>query len=726
MILANGRGERRVPALPFAVAVAALLVLLDVIGLRIPPVRVAAGLFLVAWAPGAALLELARPRFLAPSARAVIAVPISLSLAAVIGVVLDRTPIGIQPAPMAIAALCLTAAMLAVAWWRGRSDAGRGPTPRTAAGRPRWPDSRGTLSPDEPPAVDAPVGVDTQAWRDPAAKQEEPSADPAVALYPTAAPEPKVMASARARVSPRTRADAMAVADAIASARARAMTRARADARARAEARERAEAAARADWTAPPAAPRRTSTFQSAAPAPSLRGLPLPTWTTAAIVHLRDPLFLNAYALGLSGVLTSGLGVVYWAVAARLYPADVVGINASLLSLITLLTNVSQLNLRSGFGRFVPVAGARVQRLVLAGYLAATLLALVTGVAVVALLAVAPSLLAGVRLTPVLAWLFPLSVVLWTVFTVQDHVLIGFRRSAIVPVENGVFAFAKILLLIPLAGAATTYGILISWTLPTALGALIVTGWILVRLVPRAQAAAGVPTAGHRAADPDGLSAGAPEAAVTPGRIVRYVAGDYLGSLFAIGSSSILPVLVLGVLGAASSAHFYMVGMIATATQLVPAVLATSLLVEVSSGRATFEEDGVRVTRQLALLLGPIAVFLVVFADPVLRIFGPAYAADGATALRLLALAGIPWAVINLAFIRLRLEQRVRWVVVAQVMLAVLLVVPVVVVLPAWGITGVGIVTLVSQSLVAAVLGWSELRTVLPAAAGLRIGRPKA
>ena len=118
-----------------------------------------------------------------------------------------------------------------------------------------------------------------------------------------------------------------------------------------------------------------------------------PALVVATLRHLRDPLFLNAYALGLSGVVTSGLGVVYWAVAARTYPSDVVGVNAALLSLVTLLANVAQLNLRSGFGRFLPVAGTRTAGLVVGGYVLTAVLATALGLLVVGMLAAAPSLL---------------------------------------------------------------------------------------------------------------------------------------------------------------------------------------------------------------------------------------------------------------------------------------------------------------------------------------------
>ena len=110
------------------------------------------------------------------------------------------------------------------------------------------------------------------------------------------------------------------------------------------------------------------------------------------------------------------------------------------LCLVTLLASVSQLNLRSGFGRFVPVAGSRTSTLIRWGYVSAIGLALLTGIGLVVLMANGPSLVEGFEVTPLLAWLVPLAVVLWTAFLVQDHALVALRRTAIVPVDGAMLA----------------------------------------------------------------------------------------------------------------------------------------------------------------------------------------------------------------------------------------------------------------------------------------------
>src|SRR5689334_20657750 len=80
------------------------------------------------------------------------------------------------------------------------------------------------------------------------------------------------------------------------------------------------------------------------------------------------PLVRNAYSLVGSTLATSLLGVAFWVIAARRFTAVEVGVDSALISTMTFLANVAQLNLTNGFNRFVPTAGHRTRRLVAVGY----------------------------------------------------------------------------------------------------------------------------------------------------------------------------------------------------------------------------------------------------------------------------------------------------------------------------------------------------------------------
>jgi hypothetical protein len=105
-------------------------------------------------------------------------------------------------------------------------------------------------------------------------------------------------------------------------------------------------------------------------PADRLRGL-LRGW--------RDPQHRDGLALVLSSGISSVVGLLYWVLAARLFPPHVVGVNTTLISTMTLLGITAQLNLGSALLRFVPVAGRSAGSLVGACYGTAVLTACALG-----------------------------------------------------------------------------------------------------------------------------------------------------------------------------------------------------------------------------------------------------------------------------------------------------------------------------------------------------------
>src|SRR5262245_35120753 len=96
------------------------------------------------------------------------------------------------------------------------------------------------------------------------------------------------------------------------------------------------------------------------------------------VAHARTPLFRNGYALMLSAAATSGLGVIYWMLATRVYSAELVGLNSALISAMLLVAGVAQLSLVSVITRFLPRAGRASGQLVGSAY------ALTLGVAALA------------------------------------------------------------------------------------------------------------------------------------------------------------------------------------------------------------------------------------------------------------------------------------------------------------------------------------------------------
>src|SRR4051812_13598498 len=87
------------------------------------------------------------------------------------------------------------------------------------------------------------------------------------------------------------------------------------------------------------------------------------------MMHLRTPLYRNGYALILSTGITSALGLLYWAVAAKFYQTENVGLNSAVISIMIFLSGISQINLQETMIRYIPIVGSQTRRMVIYTYL---------------------------------------------------------------------------------------------------------------------------------------------------------------------------------------------------------------------------------------------------------------------------------------------------------------------------------------------------------------------
>jgi O-antigen/teichoic acid export membrane protein len=141
--------------------------------------------------------------------------------------------------------------------------------------------------------------------------------------------------------------------------------------------------------------------------------------------------------------------------------------------------------------------------------------------------------------------------------------------------------------------------------------------------------------------------------------------------------------------------------------------MMTSLTVEVAFDETKLRVYCRRVLLHTMRLVLPITVVLVVGAEYILRLFGDAYAGEGTTLLRLLALGAIPNVLVVLGLSIARIQHSGRVVLWTQGCLCVLMLGLTLLLLPSLGIEGVGVAWLVSQAAVAALLLATILRPVL-------------
>ncbi len=405
--------------------------------------------------------------------------------------------------------------------------------------------------------------------------------------------------------------------------------------------------------------------------------------SAAVATHLRDPMRRSAYALILATGLTSALGLVFWALAARWLPTATVGIGAALVSVMALLANLSTLGLRNGLIRFLPTAGSASRRLIVSCYALCAVTAMVAAGIFLLGQPLWAERLAFLRESPLSALAFVIGTAFWVLFVLQDHVLVGLRQTIWVPLENGLCAVAKIALL-PLLAFAGGWAVFGAAALPAAAAVLVVTTLVL-RYLGR-------------------TTAGAERTAIPVSQLVRFAAADHFAALLWMGTADLLTLLVLNEVGPEASAYYFMANTIGYTLYLVISNVGSALVAE----GARDPERAVPLARQAlwnsVRLVIPLAVVGVFAAPLVLGILGPDYAANGTLVLQLLLVSAIPQTIVGIAIATARIRRDLRTIMAVYTALAIGSIGGSWLLLGPLGIPGVGLACLVTQLVVCVTL----------------------
>jgi len=406
--------------------------------------------------------------------------------------------------------------------------------------------------------------------------------------------------------------------------------------------------------------------------------------------HLDDRMYRTGYYLILGTGASGVLGVAFWALAARSYSAHVVGLSAAAVSAIALISGICSLGLSAVLVRYLPVAGPSGRALVARSYALTILLSfLVAGAAALTTDIWSPSLgFLGEDLWPLA---FALSTAAMTTFTLQDSVLTGLHKASWIPLENTLYAAAKLVLLALLAGLLPFAGLFVAWNLPLLPAVVVINYLIFRRLIPQMSKEGGLDRR----------------------KVIAMAAGNYGGNLLGLLGNMYLPILVANRTSAAEAAYFYVPWMISLTVELVALNMMTSLTVEAALDMPRLRQLSRQALKQSMRLVVPVAALTALLAPLGLLIFGREYADEGTTLLRLLALGAIPNVIAALGAGVARIEHR-GWIVTAiQGFQLVFVVTLSAVLLPGVGITAIGIAWTGCQFLLATILLATILRPVL-------------
>jgi hypothetical protein len=253
------------------------------------------------------------------------------------------------------------------------------------------------------------------------------------------------------------------------------------------------------------------------------------------------------------------------------------------------------------------------------------------------------------------------------------------RKATWVPAEMTAYNVAKFGVLAALGGGSAL-AVMESWIAPALVAVLPVTFLLFTRVLPSSE----------------------PPLPGSDGRAFRkFLAGESTAMVLEQIGTSLLPVLVVVMVGPRTGAPFGLAWMMTSALDALVVGMAYSLIVEGSQPGADVRAMYGALRRRCLLLLAVIVVVSEAGAPILLKVFGGQYASDATTVFRLLVLASVPRAVTVLAMSAARAERRIGWVVRAHLALAVLVPGLTVVLCRQIGLDGAGIAWAGAQSMVA-------------------------
>jgi O-antigen/teichoic acid export membrane protein len=183
--------------------------------------------------------------------------------------------------------------------------------------------------------------------------------------------------------------------------------------------------------------------------------------------------------------------------------------------------------------------------------------------------------------------------------------------------------------------------------------------------------------------------------------MMRFSAGNYIAIFFGQAPILLLPLLITNIVGSDITAYFYLAMMMSGLLFIIPSAVGTSLLSEMSHEEVNYHDKIKKAALFIAILLSIGIIVFLLLGDELLLLFGPSYAVNASTALKIFAISSIPLSV-NGIFVAIKnAKKQVRYVILVNAAVAIGTLTMSLMFMTEYGLYGISTAWLISQSVVA-------------------------
>ena len=407
-------------------------------------------------------------------------------------------------------------------------------------------------------------------------------------------------------------------------------------------------------------------------------------------IHFKDPLFKNSYFILLILGSISIFGLVFLVIVTRYYSPEDVGFAAALQSISQLISAFSALGLNYGIIRFFAQRDDRNEMVKSSFFLVGVFSILLSVFILMTLQYWSPGLI-SLRENSFLIVSFIILTVLFSVFTLQGNVFYAARVMKLSFVQYLIF----VLIRLPLPIFFVSFGVLgiiLSWTVAVTLAFFIGHVWLIPKVLP-------------------GYTLGLKMNVRILREILPFSFGNYISAVLEILPMLILPVFIVNILEVKDAAYFLVAWAITAVTIQIPGAVATSLFAEGSSNQEIeFRSNLKKSIKFIIFLLIPTILFLLIFGDTVLSLFGQTYSEHATRLLGFFMMGCIPLAINQIYFTIKRVQLDVQPLIVVNLLIAVIVISGSYVLMKMIGLIGVGIAWSLGQGTAAVIVSISLLK----------------
>ena len=421
-----------------------------------------------------------------------------------------------------------------------------------------------------------------------------------------------------------------------------------------------------------------------------------------------DSLVRNSLFMMSTTVATGVLGYVFWIIAARVFSSADVGTASAVISLcstVALLTYLGPAAMLIERLHAYERSSAWTSFLV---RMCATTAVATAVVAAVAIPVIAHSKGYGSFFGPAdAAVLAVVGAAAWTVVNMYGSAFIAARRADGLLAVQGLVSLLKVLLVAPLCAIGLgAPGIVVAWVASSLIGVALGALWLLprLRLGGRRVAASGgavISGDGEYPHPPARFSRAGVPLRHPPSRASAawHLIGQHLTSVGGQVTPLVLPILVAVRLGVRPNAYFYITWMIGSVFFMVSPSISNALFAESVRASSALHATIRKAFLVTSFLLAPAIVVMVAGGKLILGIFGHTYVTAGYGLLILLAASALPDAVSNIAVAVCRATGRLGYSVAINLGILVTTLTSAWLLMPRFGLLGVGIGWLGAQLL---------------------------